>query len=78
MVNKPTQSQSLTHHPTPLSVQTAHPLVPAIVLNHVGQLDDELALFIFLTALEGVFLQGAQDRRMAGKIIFHRIKKKKK
>lgn len=66
MVIKLTQSQSVTHHPTPpLSVGpflVAQPLVPAIVLNHVGQLDDELALFILLAALKGVFLQcTAQD-----------------
>lgn len=31
--------------------------VPAVVLDHVGQLDDELALFILLTALKGMFLE---------------------
>lgn len=36
----------------------APPLVPAVVLDHVGQLDDELALFVLLAALEGVFLRG--------------------
>lgn len=30
--------------------------VPAIVLNHVGQLDDKLALLILLTQLKGLFL----------------------
>lgn len=30
----------------------------------MGQLDDELALFILLTALKGMFLEGvAEDRR---------------
>lgn len=45
-------------------VPAARPSVPAVVLDHVGQLDDELALFILLTALKGMFLEGvAEDRR---------------
>lgn len=45
-------------------VPAACPSVPAVVLDHVGQLDDELALFILLTALKGMFLEGvAHDRR---------------
>lgn len=67
MVNKPTRSQSLTHHPTPLSVPGLSwlliLLVPAVVLDHVGQLDDELALFILLAALKGVFLRGTAKER---------------
>ena len=48
-------------------VPAAHPSVPAVVLDHVGQLDDELALFILLTALKGMFLEGvAEDRREEG------------
>lgn len=84
MVNKPTRiSPSLT---TPLlsppgPFLAAHSLVPAVVLNHVGQLDDELALFILLAALKGVFLRGtAQERdvlfpiREANVYTFDRIK----
>lgn len=67
MVNKPTRiSPSLT---TPLlsppgPFLAAHSLVPAVVLNHVGQLDDELALFILLAALKGVFLRGTAQERV--------------
>ncbi len=30
--------------------------VPPVVLDHVGQLDDEFALLVFLTAFEGMLL----------------------
>lgn len=36
--------------------------LPAVVLDHVSQLDDELSLFVLLTALEGVFLQQTHNR----------------
>lgn len=39
------------------------PSVPAVVLDHVGQLNDELALFILLTALKGMFLEGVAEGR---------------
>lgn len=60
-----------SHHPPPHPspprcghIPAAHPSVPAVVLDHVGQLDDELALFILLTALKGMFLRGvAAERR---------------
>lgn len=53
-----------THPPRCGGVLGAHPSIPAVVLDHVGQLDDELAFFVLLTALEGMFLQGvAEDRR---------------
>ena len=31
--------------------------VPAVVLYHVGQLDDKLPLLVLLTQLKGLFLQ---------------------
>lgn len=80
MVNQLNQSHTLTHHtllpslpplafhppspPSPSPLQSCPGSVPAIVLDHVGQLNDELALFILLTALEGVLLEGvAGDKR---------------
>ena len=38
------------------------PSVPAVVLYHVGQLNDELALFVLLTALESVLLERETER----------------
>lgn len=56
-----------SHPPLPLlccsGVPVARPSVPAVVLDHVGQLDDELALFILLTALKGMFLEGVAEGR---------------
>lgn len=34
--------------------------VPAVVLYHVGQLDDKLALLVLLTQLEGLFIFPAE------------------
>lgn len=47
------------------------PSVPAVVLDHVGQLDDELALFILLTALKGMFLEGVTEDRRDRETPFH-------
>lgn len=58
-------TQHPTHHyPDCGLVPAARPSIPAVILDHVGQLDDELAFFILLTALKGMFLQGVgEDRR---------------
>lgn len=65
MVNQPTQC-----HPPPSPAvvvsPAAHPSIPTVVLDHVGQLDDELALFVLLTALKGVFLRGVAQNRGDG------------
>lgn len=37
--------------------------LPAVILDHVSQLDDELSLFVLLTALKGVFLQRGDTER---------------
>lgn len=34
--------------------------LPSVVLDHVSQLDDELSLLVFLTALKRVFVFPAQ------------------
>lgn len=49
------------HYPDCGLVPAARPSIPAVILDHVGQLDDELAFFILLTALKGVFLQGVGE-----------------
>lgn len=36
--------------------------LPAVVLDHVSQLNDELSLFVFLTALKGMLVFPAQRR----------------
>lgn len=40
------------------SEQEAVALLPAIVFDHVGKLNDEFPFLIFLTAFKGVFLGG--------------------
>lgn len=60
------QSQSFTHtftiHPSSAcSLQDARS-VPAVVLDHVGELDNELALLVLLTALKGMFLGAGGER----------------
>lgn len=60
------QSQSSTHtftiHPSSAcSLQDARS-VPAVVLDHVGELDNELALLVLLTALKGMFLGAGGER----------------
>lgn len=68
MVNQPTQCHPPPPPPSPAVVVSpaAHPSIPTVVLDHVGQLDDELALFVLLTALKGVFLQGVAQNRGDG------------
>lgn len=52
------------HYPDGGLVPAARLSIPAVILDHVGQLDDELAFFILLTALKGMFLRGVgEDRR---------------
>lgn len=43
-------------HCSGLNLPALWPSVPAVVLDHVGQLDDELAFLVLLTALKGMFL----------------------
>ena len=38
----------------------SHIPVPAVVLDHVGQFDDELALFVLLAGLEGALVLPAK------------------
>ena len=44
-------------HPPPLSI-------PPIVLDHVGQLNDELSLLVFLTQLKCLLLQRDNKKMM--------------
>lgn len=41
--------------------------VPPVVLDHVGQLDDEFALLVLLTAFEGMLLMERRRGRERGK-----------
>lgn len=58
------QSQSSTHaftiHPSSTSTLPGVCSFPAVILDHVGEFDDELPLLVLLTALKGVFLAGGQ------------------
>lgn len=46
--------------------------LPPVVLDHVGQLDDEFALLVLLTALEGMLLMerkpGTEEERWLGQV----------
>lgn len=37
--------------------------LPSVVLDHVSQLDDELSLFVLLTALKRVFLEQKHTKK---------------
>lgn len=60
------QSQSFTHaftiHPSSACSLRDARSVPAVVLDHVGELDNELALLVLLTALKGMFLGTGGER----------------
>lgn len=53
---RPNQSDALIHTPGSLPPPDGLASVPAVVFDHVSQLDDELALFVLLAALKGMFL----------------------
>ena len=55
MEQAPVSQSGLLLKPHLSPVETLHSL-PAVVLDHVGQLDDELPLFVLLAALERVLL----------------------
>lgn len=51
--------------------QEAFALLPTIVFDHVGKLNDKFPFLIFLTAFKGVFLGGqSRNRRFQERLCF--------